>query len=180
MTNPTLQTDRLLLRPHTPADAPELARLAGAREVAATTLRIPHPYSVADAEAFIAESQGASDEEMRFAIVLRENSALLGGTGLLVEKEYRRAELGYWIGVPYWGKGCATEAVRAVLRYGFEGLKLNRIHAAYFSNNPASGNILRKIGMKHEGRLRQHIVKWGQYLDLELCGMLGTDLLPPP
>ena len=177
MTTPTLHTDRLLLRAHTLADAPELARLAGAREVAATTLRIPHPYSVADAEAFISGGQDA-DERVAFAIVLRENSVLLGGTGLRLEKEHRYAELGYWIGSPYWGNGYATEAARAVLRYGFEVLQLHRIHASHFANNAASGNILRKIGMKHEGRLRQRILKWGQYLDLELYGMLDTDLRP--
>jgi [ribosomal protein S5]-alanine N-acetyltransferase len=176
MTTPNLLTDRLLLRPHILADVPQLARLAGAREVAATTLRIPHPYSVADAEAFIIDWQDAADERVAFAIVLRENSALLGGTGLRLEKEHQRAELGYWIGTPYWGKGYATEAARALLRYGFEVLNLHRIHASHFSNNTASGNILRKIGMKHEGRLRHHIVKWGQYLDLELYAMLESDL----
>jgi ribosomal-protein-alanine N-acetyltransferase len=171
----TLHTDRLLLRPHTLADAPELARLAGAREVAATTLRIPHPYSVADAQAFIAEWQNAADERVAFAIVLRENLALLGGTGLRLEKEHRHAELGYWVGTPYWGNGYATEAACAVVRYGFEVLNLHRIHAAHFSNNAASGNVLRKLGMKHEGQLRHHIVKWGQYVDLELYAMLESD-----
>jgi RimJ/RimL family protein N-acetyltransferase len=175
MINPTLQTGRLLLRAYVLDDAPELARLAGAREVAATTLRIPHPYSVAEAEAFI-QSQGAN-EDVRLAIVLRENSALLGGIGLRLQKEHRRAELGYWIGVPYWGKGYATEAARAVLRYGFEGLKLHRIRASHFTNNTASGRVLRKIGMKHEGRLPQHILKWGSYVDLELYGMLAGDLV---
>jgi len=177
MTAPTLHTDRLLLRPHALADAPELARLAGAREVAATTLRIPHPYSVADAEAFISGWQDA-DERVAFAVVLRENSVLLGGAGLRLEKEHRHAELGYWIGTPYWGKGYATEAARAILRYGFEVLKLHRIHASHFADNAALGSILRKIGMKHEGRQPQHILKWGQYLDLELYGMLDTDLRP--
>jgi [ribosomal protein S5]-alanine N-acetyltransferase len=176
-TAPTLHTDRLVLRLHTLADAPELARLAGTREVAATTLRIPHPYSVADAEAYIIARQDV-DEQLAFAIVLRENSVLLGGIGLrLEEKEHRHAELGYWIGAPYWGQGYATEASRAMLRYGFEVLNLHRIHASHFANNAASGNVLRKIGMKHEGTLRQHILKWGQYVDLEVYGMLDTDLL---
>ena len=177
MTTPTLHTDRLLLRAHTLADAPELARLAGAREVAATTLRIPHPYSVADAEAFITGWQDA-DERVAFAIVLRESSVLLGGMGLRLENQHRHAELGYWIGTPYWGNGYATEAARAVLRHGFEVRKLHRIHASHFANNAASGNVLHKIGMKHEGRLRQHILKWGQFVDLELYGLLDTDLLP--
>jgi ribosomal-protein-alanine N-acetyltransferase len=175
MISPTLQTERLLLRAYVLGDAPELARLAGAREVAATTLRIPHPYSVAQAEAFIAQSQSGADEDVGFAIVLRENSALLGGIGLRLTKEHHRAELGYWIGVPYWGNGYATEAARAVLQYGFEVLKLHRIRASHVTNNVASGRVLRKIGMKHEGRLPQHILKWGSYVDLELYGMLAGD-----
>jgi ribosomal-protein-alanine N-acetyltransferase len=175
MISPTLHTDRLLLRPNILADAPELARLAGEREVAATTLRIPHPYSVADAEAFITGWQDA-DERVGFAIVLRKDSVLIGGAGLRLEKAHHHAELGYWIGTPYWGNGYATESARAVLRYGFEVLNLHRIHASHFANNPASGNVLRKLGMKYEGRQRQHILKWGQYLDLELYGMLDTDL----
>lgn len=175
MTTSSLQTNRLLLRPYVLADAPELARLAGARKVAATTLRIPHPYSIADAEAFITEGQNPADGQVAFAVVLGQNSVLLGGIGLRVKKQHQHAELGYWIGTPYWGNGYATEAARAVLRYGFEVLKLHRIYASHFSNNPASGNVLRKIGMKHEGRLQQHILKWGQYLDLELYGMLDAD-----
>jgi RimJ/RimL family protein N-acetyltransferase len=132
MTTSSLHTDRLLLRPYVMADAPELARLAGAREVAATTLRIPHPYSVADAEAFIAEGQNPADGQVAFAIVLRENSVLLGGIGLRVKEQHRHAELGYWIGMPYWGNGYATEAARAVLRYGFDVMKLHRIYASHF------------------------------------------------
>jgi ribosomal-protein-alanine N-acetyltransferase len=177
MISPTLQTERLLLRAYVLADAPELARLAGAREVAATTLRIPHPYSLAQAEAFITQSQSDAEDEVRLAILLRENSALLGGIGLRLQQEHRRAELGYWVGVPYWGKGYATEAARAVLRYGFHVLKLHRIRASHFTNNIASGHVLRKIGMKHEGRLPQHILKWGSFVDLELYGMLAGDLV---
>jgi len=165
-----IQTERLLLRPYTPADAPTLVPLIGAREVAATTLRIPHPYSIRDAETFIASME--SGDEERFAITLREHATLIGGVGLRLSKAHNHAELGYWLGVPYWGKGYATEAACAMVRYGFEQLGLHRIQASHFSNNPASGNVLRKIGMTHEGCRRQHILKWGEYLDLELYGML--------
>ena len=86
-----------------------------------------------------------------------------------------RAELGYWVGVPYWGRGYATEAAREMLRHGFEDLKLNRIFAGVFGGNVASSNVLRKIGMQHEGTARQHFLKWGQFLDNECYGIIASD-----
>jgi RimJ/RimL family protein N-acetyltransferase len=96
--------------------------------------------------------------------------------GLRVEPDHRRAELGYWIGVPYWGKGYATEAARALVQYGFETLQLHRIFASHFANNSVSAKVLRKIGMRHEGRQRGHILKWGEFLDIEMYGMVGSDV----
>jgi RimJ/RimL family protein N-acetyltransferase len=170
---PTLQTERLLLRPFRRADMPELIRLAGDRKIAATTLRIAHPYTENDAEGFFQLLKDA--DKKWFAIELIENAALIGSVGLRVEAAEGRAELGYWIGVPYWGKGYATEAATAALRHGFEDLKLNRIFATHFGHNSASGNILRKIGMKHEGCQRQHYLKWGEYVDSELYGILADE-----
>jgi len=173
MTAPTLTTQRLVLRPYLRSDIPDLVRLIGAREVAATTLRIPHPYSVPDADEFLA-SLDAGDE-LRLAIVLRGSSELAGGIGLRMEKSHQSAELGYWIGLPYWGNGFATEAARALVQHGFDVMKLHRIYASHFSNNPASARVLQKLGMKPEGRLRDHILKWGHYYDLVLYGMLASD-----
>jgi RimJ/RimL family protein N-acetyltransferase len=172
-----LQTARLTLRPYALADIPALLALAGAREVAATTLRIPHPYSEADARDFVASAQEGwlSGSELRLGIILRETGALCGGVGLRIDPDHRRAELGYWIGVPYWGNGYATEAASALVKYGFETLGLHRILASHVTHNPASGKVLRKIGMRHEGCQRAHILKWGKFLDLEMYGMLASD-----
>lgn len=174
---PTLQTTRLTLRPYALIDAANLVRLAGAREVAATTLRIPHPYHEQDAIEFI--NSCAADFELgrstRFAIAERKDDALCGGIGLRIMPEHRRAELGYWLGVPYWGKGYATEACQEVLRYGFETLKLRRIFASYVTDNPASGRVLEKIGMRNEGILRSHICKWEVFHDLVYCGILDDE-----
>jgi [ribosomal protein S5]-alanine N-acetyltransferase len=177
-----LQTQRLTLRPYTLADIPALVPLIGAREVAATTLRIPHPYTEEIAHAFIAlaEKDEVSGQCMRRAITLRQTGELCGGIGLQIEAEHRRAELGYWIGVPYWGRGYATEASMAMVEYGFETLKLQRIFASYVPKNVASGRVLQKIGMRHEGYLRAHILKWGEFLDLEMYGMLAADWKSDP
>jgi ribosomal-protein-alanine N-acetyltransferase len=171
-----LQTDRLTLRPYQFSDIPALVPLIGAREVAATTLRIPHPFNEQHARDYIAKTQDpAQSDKLLRAIVIRESGALCGGVGLAIEPEHRRAELGYWIGVPFWGNGYATEAARAMVQHGFQVLGLHRIFASHYPSNPASGSILRKIGMRHEGRQRAHILKWGEFLDNEMYGMLASD-----
>ncbi len=171
------ETERLTLRVYTLSDIPALMPLIGAREVAATTLRIPHPYAESDARDFIARTREGllGGSELRLGIVVRDSDTLCGGVGLRIEGDHRRAELGYWIGVPYWGNGYATEAAKAVVKYGFRTLGLHRIFASHFANNPASAKVLRKIGMRHEGSLRGHILKWGEFLDLEMYAMLASD-----
>lgn len=167
---PTLQTERLNLRPYRAADVTELMPLIGAREVAATTGRIPHPYSEANARQFIADAQG--EDEVRLVLALRDDGRMIGGIGLRLFEQHQNAELGYWLGTPYWGKGYATEAAREMLRYGFENLQLHRIFATHFIHNPASGRVLEKLGMRYEGCQREHIRKWDQFVDLPLYGML--------
>jgi [ribosomal protein S5]-alanine N-acetyltransferase len=171
--HPTLETTRLKLRPFSEADIPEMVPLIGTREVAATTLRIPHPYTEQEARDFLARSHG--DDEVRLAITLRKDGRLCGGIGLRLALEHQQAELGYWLGVPYWGQGYATEAARVVLRYGFENLGLHRIFASHFKHNPASGRILVKLGMRYEGCQREHLRKWDQFVDSELYGILRRE-----
>ena len=172
-TQPTLETARLRLRPYTEADIPELLPLIGTREVAATTLRITHPYTEQDAKAFL---QSAKDpDKLWLAITLRSDARQIGGIGLRVENHHQHAELGYWLGVPFWGNGYATEAATEMVRYGFHTLGLNRIFASHFKHNPTSGHVLKKIGMQHEGCQREHLRKWDQFVDSELYGILRRE-----
>jgi RimJ/RimL family protein N-acetyltransferase len=109
------------------------------------------------------------------AIVRRADNLLIGAIGLRLDQSHARAELGYWLGKPFWQRGYCTEAARAVVAYGFNVLGLHRIHAAYMQRNPASGRVMQKIGMTYEGCMRQHIRKWGVFEDLEVYGMLHSD-----
>src|SRR5207253_3423350 len=102
MNSQILPTERLVLRPYSLSDVEPLVRLAGAREVAATTLRIPHPYTEQDARNFIATYQASTGDEARFAITLRTDGQFCGGAGLLLDAAHHHAELGYWLGVPFW------------------------------------------------------------------------------
>ena len=177
MKTPKLETPRLWLRPFVAADAPEVQRLAGERAIADTTLNIPHPYDDGMADDWIAthEPAFASGELATFAIVRKADGQLLGAVGLTFYPQFTRAELGYWVGTPFWGSGYCTEAALRILRYGFEERDLNRVHAAYLARNPASGSVLKKIGMREEGVAREHTRKWGVFEDLRTCGLLREE-----
>lgn len=177
---PTLSTQRLTLRPFTSADADEVVRLAGAREVAATTLLIPHPYQKSDALAWIAthEPEFARSARADFAISLHDGT-LIGAIGLSISATHNHADIGYWIGVPYWGHGYATEAGREIIRYGFQDRALNRLTAHHFAGNLASGRVIQKMGLKQEGLFRQHVKKWGTYTDAVMYGILRSEWQPP-
>jgi ribosomal-protein-alanine N-acetyltransferase len=174
---PTLETERLILRPFHLSDAKRVQVLAGEKDIASTTLAIPHPYEDGMAEDWIATHPEAFEkgERVNFAIVLKSSDELIGAIGLTLHQDHVRAEQGYWVGKPYWNHGYCTEAAREVVRYGFEALSLNRIHAMHLSRNPASGEVMKKIGMKHEGKLRQHILKWGTFEDVELYGLMKSE-----
>ena len=175
MSIPTLRTQRLVLRPFSPSDAPAVQRLAGDREVASTTLTIPHPYEDGMAEAWI--EGRASDWAEKKALTLAvttEADGLVGAMGLHLELEHLRAELGYWIGVPFWNRGYATEAGEAVIRFGFDELGLNRIEAEHFTRNPASGRVLEKLGMTGEGIRRDHVLKDDELEDMVLYAILSS------
>jgi ribosomal-protein-alanine N-acetyltransferase len=173
---PVLTTERLTLRPFELSDAADLHRLAGAAEVAYNTLRIPHPYPEGAAAEWIATHQQMFEEkrEVVFAITLRDSGEFVGTIGIHL-MPFDKAEIGYWIGVPYWGRGYATEAAGSVIRYGFEELGLNRIESNHFTRNPSSGRIMEKSGMRYEGLLRQAVKKGDEYLDIKFYGILRED-----
>ena len=175
---PTLRTERLTLRPLTVTDAKRVQLLAGAREIARTTLNIPHPYEDGMAEKWIATHQDRFEQNkgLDLAVVLSEEHLLIGCVGFgSISMEHARAEIGYWIGHEWWNKGYCTEAAGEIVRFGFEQLGLNRIFGHHLTRNPASGRVMRTIGMTHEGTLREQIKKWDKFEDLECYGILSKD-----
>jgi [ribosomal protein S5]-alanine N-acetyltransferase len=172
-----LRTARLLLRSFEREDIPAIVRLAAAPEIAATTLNIPHPYSEDNARNFLAKANEdfRAGSSISFAISILPALDLCGAVGLSIAEAQGRAELGYWIGVPFWGKGYATEAASAAVAFGFEALRLHRIYAQCFAGNAASQRVLEKIGLRYEGRSRQHIKKWERWIDLENYGLLAEE-----
>lgn len=178
MNNPIkIETERLILRRFNLSDAPEVQRLAGDPQIADTTLNIPHPYEDGMAEEWITNHLKQIEEGKlsNMAITLKDSGQLIGAIGLHINPKFNHAELGYWVGVPYWNKGYCTEAAKAMLKHGFEDLGLHRIFAHYFTTNPSSGKVMEKIGMKYEGLLRQHACKDDTFFDLKHYGILKSD-----
>ncbi|WP_434362198.1 GNAT family N-acetyltransferase [Parasalinivibrio latis] len=145
---PVLNSQRLTLRPFTLADAGKVADLAGDWRIADTTEAVPHPYSHDLAEQWIISHLPAwlRREEVIFGVFNRfEAGQLIGAIGVH-GIQHSRGELGYWIGVPYWGNGYATEAAKSVTHFCFEKLGLTEIFARHLERNPASGRVLQKNG----------------------------------
>ena len=176
MDQPSTGSERLILRPLTLADAPDVHRMVGDRDIASTTLRIPHPYEDGMAEEWIGTHQVQCErgEQINFAIDLRADGSLVGNITLRINQTDQHGELGYWIGKPYWNMGYATEATQAVIWYGFEVLGLQRIFAGHFTRNPASGRVMQKAGMTYEGCLRKHHKKWDVFEDLAYYGIIRS------
>lgn len=174
---PVLATPRLRLRPFTAADAADVQRLAGDPGISATTLHIPHPYERAMAVEWISThaKKYADGTHVIYAVTSTGGGRLLGAVGLTIDRRNRRAEMGYWIGREYWNRGYATEAAGAVLRYAFGTLGMNKIFAHHMTRNPASGRVLKNLGMKHEGCLRQHVVKSGVPEDIDVYAMVREE-----
>ena len=175
---PTLYTSRLLLGAFEAGDAAELQRLASDREIADTTVSIPHPYELDHALAWIGHQRRESvrGRTTNFAVRLLPGPRLIGCAGLRdIDQEHSQAELGFWIGREWWGHKYAREAAAAVVRFGFEQLGLNRIYAHHMARNPAAGQVLLHIGMQREGLLRERVRKWGVYEDVIVYAILRED-----
>jgi [ribosomal protein S5]-alanine N-acetyltransferase len=175
---PTLTTKRLTLRPFVLDDAWNVERLAGMREIADTTLNIPHPYPVGAATRWIETHAPAwaAGTGVTYAIVEASTGKLAGVVSLMqIHREFKRAELGYWIAVDQWNKGFATEASEALLDFGFRTMGLHRIESTHFVRNPASGKVMQKLGMQQEGIERDSAVKWDRYESLVRYAILEPE-----
>jgi ribosomal-protein-alanine N-acetyltransferase len=143
----TIRTPRLLLRAPLLSDAARISLLAGDYDVASMTGTIPHPYIEQMAAEWIASAR-AGEEGVVF--VIERSGAVIGCTGYRAFGE-DHAELGYWIGKPYWGMGYASEAVRALILHAFETDGFAYLTVGHFSDNPASARIIAKFGFAPEG-----------------------------
>ncbi len=176
---PRIECGAFVLRRWRAEDADGLVRWADNPAVARFLRdRFPSPYRREDAERFLAGSV-AGDVELAWAIEVAGEPA--GGIGLIPGADIERfsAELGYWLGEPFWGQGIATAAVLAVVAHGFRELDLLRVWAITFVANPASARVLAKAGFSQEGHLRSALVKRGEVHDARLWARVNPDWRMP-
>lgn len=155
-----IRTQRLALRPPKPSDAARVSRLAGEFDVACMTGMIPYPYEEGEARAWL-ERAGGGDEGVVFAI--ERDGTLIGCTGYMTF-DADHAELGYWIGKPYWGAGYATEAVRALVAHAFDAHRFAYLRAGHFADNPGSQRVLGKLGFSRDGEEMRDCLARGEAL----------------
>ncbi|ANJ67301.1 hypothetical protein A9404_07815 [Halothiobacillus diazotrophicus] len=171
MPMPILESTRLVLRPFHVADAPRVQQLAGLRQVAETTSHIPHPYPDGAAVDWIAGHEPAfqAGQALTLAMTDGHTGRLMGAVSLIdIRPAHRRAALGYWVGVDFWGRGFCTEAVQALMAYAEAEWQITRFVGQCFARNPASARVMEKCGMTEEGMLRRHACIRGAYEDIRV------------
>jgi ribosomal-protein-alanine N-acetyltransferase len=155
---PELATNRLKLRKIRPADISSLLNYCNNKKISDQIINIPYPYLEDDAVFrmnFVL--QGFKNKERYvFAISFKDSEQLIGEIGLHLDKSNNNAQFGYWIAEPFWGKGIATEALAAILKFGFETLHLNKIYATHYPENPSSGKIMLNNKMIKEAEMKEH------------------------
>lgn len=174
---PELRTPRLRLRKMTMRDAQDIYRYSRDPEVARHVLWDAH-RSIGDARAYLRYMlrRYRSHEPSSWGIELAETGRIIGTIGFMwVQQDNNAAEVGYSLAREYWNRGIMTEALRAVIRYGFEDMGLNRIEAQHETTNPASGAVMRHCHMLKEGTLRSRLFNKGHYVDVDLYAILRKD-----
>lgn len=172
-----MTTERLVLRLFQATDAEAVTKLCNNYNIYKNTLYLPYPYSLNDALTWMEHHYDnfMADHSYEFAVTDKNTGEVFGAISLSNNKDFNQGEIAYWIGEPYWGNGYATEAAQSILQFAFEEKKLHKVFARYFSSNPASGQVMEKIGMTQEGMLKDHVIKEGRYLDLIYYGIINKN-----
>lgn len=174
---PELATARLVLRPLAEADLDTVVTLAGDGRVAEWTTRIPHPLTREGVAVWHGTHNrlGRGPGEHVFALRRKDDGALVGVAGLVVADDEKAAGIGYWVGVPFWNRGYATEAVRRLTVHGFGALGLSRIEADVFAGNARSARVLERAGFEARGHTRRESQARGGTVDAVIYRMERAD-----
>jgi len=174
---PEFKSARLKYRPLHLSDASRVQLLAGHPKIAETTATIPHPYLDGIAEQWIASHAKACAEGrgLDWGIELISQSLLIGNISCFIDTKNKKMEIGYWMGLDFWGQGYMTEALISVRDFLFQNTDLNKITCRHIESNPASGKVMLKAGLKLEGRLKQEFFRNGKFQDMIVYGLTRDD-----
>jgi ribosomal-protein-alanine N-acetyltransferase len=173
-----LNTERLIIRPLSESDAPDIYKNVKEYDIAKWAINIPHPYPKDGAIKYIKQTKELMKKGLSYelAIQIESTKEVLGVISLMkVDRRHKNAELGYWVGKKFWNRGIATEAVSKVMEFGFQMLNLERIYAKCFHNNEASRKVMEKVGMKLEGKFRHEVFKENKFIDTLYYGILKEE-----
>ena len=172
-----IRTPRLRLELPRRGHLAEAISLLGDPRVSRWLLHVPYPYGPADGRRFLARAAAhrRAGSDLALWVIEERSNRLVGGVGLHhFEPRHRRAELGYWIGRPFWGQGFATEAVGRLVDAAFETLRLERLDASTFNGNRRSGHVLTKLRFHREGSRPHSFLVQGQWRADVMYGRLRT------
>ncbi|HYE43713.1 MAG TPA: GNAT family N-acetyltransferase [Caulobacteraceae bacterium] len=153
--SPVIETRRLTLRAPERRDVDRIAELGNDYDIARMTLRMPHPYGLPQAEAWLWNAASQDRTLHNSFVIEHEDDGVVGVLGLFHDED-PYPELGYWIGKPWWGRGFATEAVEGVLLWASKTWRKRAVTAGHFTDNPASGAVLSKAGFLYTGEVRKN------------------------
>jgi len=158
---PRIYTNKLILRKLEVEDFPSLIQYANNKNISEVIVNIPHPYQEPNAvfRMTYIVSGFKKKERYCFAISLKENSEMIGEISLHLDKQNNFAELGYWVGEPFWNKGIITEAIEGILKFGFKHISLNLIFASCHEDNIGSQKVLLKNGL-HQKSPKGHVIQF--------------------
>jgi RimJ/RimL family protein N-acetyltransferase len=169
---PVIETERLILSQLKEEDLPFVTEYLQDKIFSDVTSNIPYPYTGEHARFWMKMSRESFENNTGYTFAVRNKEGQILGAIGLHDRDDDKAELGYWMGKPFWNKGYVTEAATALIDFGFNELQINKIYATYFLDNPASGRIMEKIGMEKEALLKQHLKKDGKYIDVMMYSIL--------
>ena len=169
---PVIETERLILSQLKEEDLPFVTEYLQDKIFSDVTSNIPYPYTGEHARFWMKMSRESFENNTGYTFAVRNKEGQILGAIGLHDRDDDKAELGYWMGKPFWNKGYITEAATALIDFGFNELQINKIYATYFLDNPASGRIMEKIGMEKEALLKQHLKKDGKYIDVMMYSIL--------
>ncbi len=175
---PQIDGAQISLRSFRPVDRPYIQEYLGDGKVSRYLPKVPHPYSEADARAWlnVARREARKDLGYHFAIQHRQHQHLIGGIGLRsINRTDRNAEVGYWLARPYWRTGCSSEALRMILRFAFSDQKLHRVYAVVLSSNVASVGLLETVGFVRESVMREACRMNRRWQDVYAYGILDRE-----
>lgn len=172
-----ISTPRMLIRPLVKDDLSGVVKIMHNPTIFNSTLNVPYPYTMECAEMWFATHEAGflNNTSYTFGLFSNTTNELVGTMAIGHSARFHHGEVAYTIDEQFWNTGLCTEALKALIKWAFEEKGYHKVFGRFFTANPASGAVMKKVGMIHEGVLREHVQKNGVFYDLGMYGILRKD-----